>query len=75
MINQYEDKRKELFLEKYLENWCKIEQTCAEVGISSGTYRKWKREDMFFNEDCEETKSYIHQLKSRGLNRSKVQFN
>lgn len=61
MINEYEDKRKEKFLEKFIE-FGKISDACRETGVSRNTFKKWKQEDVNFFEDWEDSVRYLNEL-------------
>lgn len=61
MINQYEDERKPVFLEKLLFYSGNITLACKETGISRNMFYKWKRDDAEFYEDWEDTMRYLNE--------------
>lgn len=63
MINEYDDERKVLFLEELINHSGNIKLTCEATGISRKTFIKWKKDDMYFFEDWEDTVRYLQEKK------------
>lgn len=59
--------KKALFLQLFKSKGCSVSDTCAAVGINQEVYRRYRKDDPVFDQDCIDVKRSLIEYKENRL--------